>query len=217
MRNDLTNTVIQYIESLYGPQEPWLNTLHERLSDQRRFIQLGRAEARLLQILVTLHQPQIIIEIGTLAGYSALVMAQSLPPLGRIITFESTAEHAHMAREHFETYPGGDRITLIEGDAHEQLLKLPLDGLVDMVFIDADKGGYPHYLVWAKQHLRPGGLLVADNTLLFGSVIEAEKPRGVSRHSYEAMQAFNKAIATPHDFMSVLIPTPEGLTVAIKK
>jgi predicted O-methyltransferase YrrM len=89
----------------------------------------------------------------------------------------------------------------------------------DMVFIDADKPGYPEYLDWAEEYVRKGGLIVGDNTLLFGHVWSESAPQGAgapSRTAWNAMREFNRRLADPAKYHSVLIPTEEGMTVAIK-
>ncbi|MBL0318030.1 MAG: O-methyltransferase [Alphaproteobacteria bacterium] len=217
MRLEQKDKISSYRESLYNPEQAWLAELHESLIDQRRFMQLGVTEVRFLQFLVALYQPKLIVEFGTLIGYSALAMAQELNEDGRIITFESNPEHVAIAQKHFKKYPGGHKIMLMGGDAHQQLREIKWEQNVDMVFIDADKGGYPDYLNWAEENLKPGGLIVADNTLLFGAVLQDKKPDGVSMNSYKAMQEFNLRLADKTKYLAVMIPSDEGVTVAIKR
>jgi caffeoyl-CoA O-methyltransferase len=125
----------------------------------------GAVNGRLLETLVFLAQPRLVLEIGTYSGYSALSMARALPPDGRIITLEVDPVHATFARRHVERH---GRIAVREGPALETIASL--DGPFDLVFIDADKGGYIDYYEAVLPKLAPRGLIVADNTL-FDSVM----------------------------------------------
>lgn len=158
-----------------------------------------------------------IVEVGTLSGYSALCMAQAIPVDGEVYTIEKNREHAQIARQHFAKHPDR-KITLLEGDGIDELQKLASKGeKFDMIFIDADKSGYCNYLDWAEEHIRPKGLIVADNTLLFDTVYLNSPPSNVSQKSWAVMKEFNQRTANPDKYYSIMIPTAEGLTVAIKK
>ncbi|HEX2085902.1 MAG TPA: O-methyltransferase [Solirubrobacteraceae bacterium] len=144
------------------PEEPYLRRLREETFEQLDTPQMlsGPVVGRLLEFLVWALQPQLILEIGTYSGYSALSMARALPPAGRIITLEADPERAAFARRHIERH---GRISVREGDALETIASL--DGPFDMVFIDANKDGYVDYYEAVLPKLAPRGLIVADNTL----------------------------------------------------
>ena len=108
----------------------------------------------------------------------------------------------------------GSRITLMEGDAHDMLEQLR--GEFDMVFIDADKISYLDYLDWAEKHIRKGGLIVADNTLLFGAAVHTEPPEEIAPNTWKNMRDFNQRLADTKKYFTTMIPTQEGLSVAIK-
>jgi caffeoyl-CoA O-methyltransferase len=135
-------------------------------------IQLGPAEGRLLELLLRMVNARKVVEVGTLAGYSALWMARALPPGGHLWTIEADPVHAGVASEVIGEAGFGDRVTLIKGDASEVLPKLSDSGPFCAVFLDADKGRYDQYGRWAAKHLRAGGLLVGDNAYLFGRLLE---------------------------------------------
>ena len=207
---------IDYIRKLYAPQDALLESIDALLARLRIHINIGAEEGKLLQLLIGLHGARKIVEIGTLAGYSAIWMARALPEDGHLYTINKDPEHIAMAAHFFEQSDVKKRITMLEGDAHDVLPKLNGKGPFDMVFIDADKISYNDYLEWTEAQVRPGGLIVADNTLLFGSMGLAEPPHEVAPATWHAMRLFNERLADPQKYFSLLIPTQEGLTVAVK-
>ena len=197
-----------YLNDVFGPAEAELNAV------RRDPISLAPYEARLLQFLIRLGHVRTVVELGTLYGYSALAMAWALPADGRVLTIERDAVRAAEARRTFAASKVGNRIHLEEGDAEEILKRTR--GPFDLVFIDANKAAYARYLDWAEANVRPGGFIVGDNTFLWGAVYD-EASREVGRAQAEAMRQFNARLADPARYVSTLIPTAEGLTVAQKK
>ena len=170
-------------------------------------IQLGPAEGRLLELLLRLSNASKVVEIGTLAGYSALWMARALPTDGHLWTIESDPKHAGVAAEVIGEAGLGSRVTIIRDDAAEVLPKLRDSGPFCAVFLDADKGRYDLYGRWATENLRTGGLLIGDNAYLFGRLLEdSEEAR--------AMRRFHEEMAL--NYRSVCVPTPDGLAVGVK-
>lgn len=210
MRNQKVNTRDNYIRTLYAAETELLTQIRNTLAEQNLSIHVSPEEGKLLQLLVRMHRAKHIVEIGTLGGYSALWIAAALPADGHITTFEKSSERAEMARKHIAASPYAKKITVVEGDAHAMLREHK--GKVDMVFIDAEKTGYPDYLEWAEQHLPAGGLLVADNTFLFDTVF-SEAPEGEAK-MWNAMRQFNAALA--ERFEAIILPTAEGLSIALK-
>lgn len=213
---------IDYIRRLYAPQDTLLERIDNRLKSLDMDIHIGADEGKLLQLLIALGRVKTIVEIGTLAGYSTLWMARALPDDGHIYTLEKDARHMALAKEFFAQSDVKDRITLLEGDAQASLLKLADDPAftktpLDMVFIDADKINYNHYLDWAERHVQPGGLIVADNTFLFDTVWLDAPPPDVAPATWHAMRRFNERLANQTNYASTIIPTQEGLSAAIKR
>jgi len=171
-------------------------------------IQLGASEARLLELLVKLTGARRIVEIGTLAGYSALRMARAMPEGGRLWTLESEPAHAEVARANIEAAGLSHCVEVLIGPALVTLDRLVEHGPFDLVFLDADKAGYASYGRWAHAHLRPGGLLVADNAYLFGRLL-ADEPTA------HEVRVFHEETALRFD--SVCVPTPDGLVVGIRR
>ncbi len=218
MRIKELTTRQKYIESLYAPEDEGLRGIRERLISANRWgVNIGGNEGKILQLLISVSRASNVVEIGTLFGYSAVWMARALPAGGHLFTIERDRECARMARTAFEECNVADRVTLLEGEALEILVALTAQGPFDMVFIDANKSAYPHYLEWAAMNVCSGGLIVADNTLLGGYVAESEKPESLSRAQYTEMRKFNDLIAHDDRFFGTILPTDEGLTVAIRR
>jgi predicted O-methyltransferase YrrM len=215
MRQD--DQIISYIQELFAPEDALLEDIKARLHAHDPYlvgIQLGSEEGKLLQLLIRLAGVKRIVEIGSLAGYSAVWMARALPEDGVVHAINKDAEHYKLLCETVEK--SGLNIQPHHGDAKEILKTLEPEAPFDMAFIDADKSGYCDYLDWAEQHVRKGGLIIGDNTLLFGHVIASEKPEKASRKAWEAMRGFNRRLADPTCYEAILIPTAEGMTVARK-
>ncbi|HEX8122098.1 MAG TPA: O-methyltransferase [Solirubrobacteraceae bacterium] len=176
------------------PEESYLRALREETEQSLSSPQMlsGPVVGRLLEFLVWALQPQLILEIGTYSGYSALSMARALPPGGRIITCEADPERAAFARRHIERHR---RISVREGDALQTIASL--DGPFDMVFIDANKDGYVGYYEAVLPKLAPRGLIAADNTL----------------GDMEGIAEFNAHVAGDDRTVQVLLPVRDGVTL----
>ncbi|HWM85050.1 MAG TPA: class I SAM-dependent methyltransferase [Kofleriaceae bacterium] len=171
-------------------------------------IQVGQGEGRLLEILLRMVGARRVVEIGTLAGYSAIRCARALGEGGKVWTLELLPAHAEVARQNIEAAGLADRVEVLVGEAHALLPGLEQHAPLDAVFIDADKEGYAEYGRWAARNLRPGGLLIGDNAFLFGNLLD-DTPAA------RAMRRFHEE--APAEFESVCIPTPDGLLVGIKR
>jgi predicted O-methyltransferase YrrM len=211
MHNQEVTPRDEYIRNLYALEAAWLKNIRESLAEKGMTIHVTPEEGKFLQLLVRISHAKQIVEIGTLGGYSALWMAAALPEDGHITSFEKNPEHAAIARAHIAMSPYAEKITIIEGNAHEELQHYT--PTPDMVFIDAEKTGYPDYLTWATEQLPIGGLVVADNTLLFDTVY-GEKPEGKGK-MWQAMRQFNEQLA--RDFDALILPTAEGLSIGVKR
>ncbi len=171
-------------------------------------IQIGPLEAGLLRWLVASAGAKTVVEIGTLAGYSAIAMAQSLPEHGSLWTLELDPAHAAIARDNLEAAKLPCATEVLVGPATDSLASLAKQGPFDVVFVDADKESYPAYGRWAAQNLAPGGLLIADNVFLFGQLLDSSPVA-------QAMREFHQQV-TEH-FHTACIPTPDGLLVGRRR
>lgn len=172
-------------------------------------IQLGASEARLLSLLLKLIAARKVVEVGTLAGYSALRLAHGLAPGGKVWTFEIEPRYAQIARDNVAAAGFSDRIEVRLGAALDGLKSIEQNGPFDAMFIDADKAGYPDYARWARQNLRPGGLLIGDNSYYFGQLLDPSAPEA------SRMREFHSYVAEYFD--SVCIPTPDGMVLALAR
>lgn len=168
----------------------------------------GRMEGRFLKLLVQISGAKRILEIGTFTGYSALCMAEGLPEDGKIITCDINDKARDFAQRYFDRSPHGHKIELRYGPALETLPTLK--GPFDLAFIDADKGNYPIYYEKSLELLKPGGLIVVDNTLWSGLVLKPENT------ATRAIDELNKKIFNDKRVESVLLTVRDGIQLVRK-
>lgn len=224
MKHDNSPT-LNYIRQLYAQEDALLAQIRTTFERRDRAIQVGAEEGKLLQLLLQLHGSRTVVEIGTLGGYSSIWMARALPDNGHIHTIEADPEHAELARKFIQQAGLQRKITVWEGKARDVLKRIAeILPVVDAVFIDADKINYVHYLDWAEAHLKPNGLLIADNTLLFGTVHLDAPPEDsddetppVRTTTWEAMRQFNTRLSDDKRFNAVMLATGQGLSIALRK
>ena len=172
-------------------------------------MQVGRVEGAFLRLLVRLSRARRVLELGTFTGYSALVMAEGLPPRGKLVTCDIDPEATAMARRYWAKSPHGRKIELRLGPALKTLRKLKGD--FALAFIDADKVNYGRYWEAVVPKMRRGGLIVADNVLWSGRVL---KPRDASDR---ALRAFAARVRRDRRVEAVLLTVRDGLMLAFKK
>ena len=175
-------------------------------------IQVSPTQGKLLHLLAMSLGARKILELGTLGGYSTIWMARALPAGGRLITLEADAKHAEVARANIARAGLANVVDLRLGRAQETLPKLADEAPFDLIFIDADKTGYPEYFQWAMKLSRRGSVIIADNVFLFGHLADEGSPRA----ALEAMRAFHQRLAASGEFRATVIPTGEGLSVAVR-
>lgn len=169
----------------------------------------GRVEGRLLKLIVTLCRPQFVLEIGTFTGYSALSMAEGLDEDGRIVTCEIDAEVQKVAQAAFDASRHGHKIEIRMGPALDTIVGL--DRQIDLAFIDADKERYPDYYEAVLARTRPGGLLILDNMLWSGKVLD---PRD---DTSRILAELNRTIATDERVEAVLLTVRDGIQLVRKR
>ncbi len=208
--NDLLSN---YLQSLQRPCSPTLSAIEKQLrADDKWGINIGSVEGQNLQFLIKTHRVRNILEIGTQYGYSTQWMLEALPSEGTLTSLEKDPEHHRQA----STFIQDPRARFLLGDARE-LLKTLGSQNYDLIFIDANKKAYPEYLAWAETHVSSGGLIIGDNTFLFGEVFYNDAPEGSQRGLWQAMRLFNERLMQNPQFEACIVPTAEGLTVAVKK
>jgi caffeoyl-CoA O-methyltransferase len=210
--------VVAYAERTFVPEDPLLKDV--RLRAQLAGlpgIHVGAFDGLHLEVLTRATQPTKIVEIGTLAGYSGVRLARALREGGKLYTFEIDARHAEVARETFTKAGFADRAEFFVGPAIEKLHQISDQAPFDLVFIDADKESYPHYLEWAIDRVRVGGLIIGDNTFGWGMIADETFTDAEDKRSIEALRAFNQRLASDPRYVTTILPTHEGLTVAVRK
>jgi predicted O-methyltransferase YrrM len=208
-----------YIENLFATEDCHLKSIREKLKiDNKEGINVGPIEGKILFLLAQLINAKNIVEIGSLYGYSALWLARGISSDGTLHCVELNSDHVAIAESLLNKTEVGHKISFYQGDALLTLDKISFKGPFDLVFIDANKSGYLDYLNWAEKNVKKGGLIIGDNTFLFGKVFENNSSCGdsISRKQIETMQEFNNKLSDPNKYSSIIFPTAEGLTVAKK-
>ena len=182
-----------------------IHTIHGRMAS-------GHLQGRFLKMLVQMIRPKNILEVGTFSGYSAISMAEGLEDDGHLYTFEINDEMEDFTRPWIEGSPVADKITFLIGDANIEAPKL--DILFDMAFIDGDKRTYQQTFEMVMSVLRPGGFILADNTLWDGHVVDSHYDHD---QQTKGIEDFNDAIASDPRIERVLLPLRDGLTLIRKK
>lgn len=206
--------ILKYVES-HSDREPDYLYRHERLTNIRLIngrMCSGHLQGRVLKMLVGMIDPQRALELGTFTGYSALCIAEGLSDHGHLDTVEADDELKDFIDEAFENSPYARKITLHISDALT-FIKRADNEYYDFIFIDADKRQYPEYYEECMRVLKPGGYILADNTLWDGHVIEPLKAK--DRHT-EAIMRFNDIVAADTSVEKVILPIRDGLTIIRK-
>lgn len=208
-----------YINDLFGCSDAVLQAALER-SDEAGLpqIQVSGNQGKLLCLFAKMVGARRILEIGTLSGYSTIWLTRGLAADGSVVTLEVEASHAAVAVENFKAAGIGDKVQVIVGPALESLPKLADESQqpFDLVFIDANKEAYPEYLHWAVRLTRPGGVILADNVIRAGAVLD---PDSADEQAVGASQ-FNADLAAHPQLDSVVLQQVgakghDGLAIAV--
>jgi predicted O-methyltransferase YrrM len=203
-----------YLDSLHRPIDPLLDEI-ERDGRARGLPLVHPASARLLRTLVIATGARRILEIGTAIGYSAIWMAQAQPAGGLLMSLEKDAERAAVARANVARAGLADRISVVVGDASRYLHKVA--GPFDLVFQDSDKHLYDPMLTRSIELLRPGGLLVCDNVLWSGEVVEGfRQPPTRGTTEAAALRAYNARLAAERRLLTTFLAVGDGLSISVR-
>jgi predicted O-methyltransferase YrrM len=215
--NALAN-IDTYIEQLFIADDPVLSATLARMQEAGLPpINVSANEGKLLHLLATISGAAKILEIGTLGGYSTIWLARALPPGGRLLTLEYEAKHAAVARENIARAGLADQVEVRLGDARQLLPQIATngEGPFDLCFIDADKVGYPEYLQWAIRLSHPGSLILSDNLIRDGAVLDPAPDNEVA----VAVARFNQDLADSPHLDSIILPIirqyVDGLGISI--
>ncbi len=175
-------------------------------------IWISPEQAAFMQILLKLARARTVVEIGTLAGYSAIAMARALPSDGVVRTIEMSGAHADFAEKWIAKSDVADKVEVLRGQAHQVLPKLSADS-ADAAFIDADKVNYKGYLEQCLRIVRAGGLIMFDNAFAFGQLFDAEPADA----AVSDLRKFNEVMARHAGLQSIIVPIGDGCWVGVKQ
>jgi caffeoyl-CoA O-methyltransferase len=204
--NDIRTLLAQidgYIESLFAPKDEALeSTLRESQRAGLPEIHVSPNEGKLLRLFAELAGARRILEIGTLGGYSTINLARGMPDDGLLISLEIDEYHAEIARQNVERAGLGEGVEIRVGDARKLLAQLAEgdEGPFDLIFIDADKESYPEYLDWSLRLSREGSLILGDNAIRGGSVLDSQDATA------RATREFNERIASDPRLSGIVLP-----------
>ena len=210
----MTEDIEKYVLAHSAPEGDYLyrlyratniHTIHGRMAS-------GHLQGRLLKMLVSMIRPKNILEVGTFSGYSAICMAEGLDEGGKVWTFEINDEMEDFTRPWIENSPVADKIDFRIGDANIEAPKLGVT--FDLAFVDGDKRTYVETYEMVLSMLRPGGYIIADNTLWDGHVTD---PAYDHDHQTQGIRRFNDHVAADNRVEQVIVPLRDGLTLIRKK
>ena len=204
-----------YLNSLDSGNGSFLDDLERRaLADEVPIIR--QSMQSFLKVLLAMHNPKRILEVGTAVGFSAVLMAMNTPPDCTITTIEKYEKRIPEARKNFSDSGMDSRITLLEGDALEIMQKL--SGTYDMIFMDAAKEQYIHFLPDALRLLRTGGVLISDNVLQDGDIIESHYAvERRNRTIYKRMREYLYVLKHTQGLVTSIVPIGDGAAVTVKQ
>jgi len=203
-----------FISRLFAPEDDALKTaLADMEAGKLPPINVSASEGKMLHVLARAIAAKRILEVGTLGGYSTIWLARALPADGKLISLELDPHHADVARQNVARAGLADKVEIRVGPASESLAKMAgAEPPFDLAFIDADKDGYVGYLEQVVPLVRPGGLILGDNTLTH-SALDPNADTGITR--------YNAAVAARTDLVSVIVPTLrndiDGLLISVKE
>lgn len=207
--------IVDYINSLDKGNSPVCNAIEkEALADGVPIIR--KEMGNLLKVLLLLKQPQKILEVGTAVGYSSILMSENMPENCRITTIENYKKRIPVAKNNFKRAGKEEVITLLEGDAMDILKEL--DGMYDFIFMDAAKGQYINFLPELLRLMPAGGLLISDNVLQEGDIVESRY--GVTRRNrtiHTRMREYIYILTHAEQLETSIVPIGDGITLSVKK
>jgi caffeoyl-CoA O-methyltransferase len=214
---NLTDKLHQYILDVSVRDDAVLKRLRRETARlPMAMMQIGPDQGQFMALLVELMEARKAIEIGTFTGYSSLSVARALPPGGRLVCCDVSEEYTRIARKHWQAAGVADKITLHLGPALKTLDRLISEGeagTFDFAFIDADKTNYRHYYERCLTLLRAGGLILVDNVLWSGNVVNPKKQDADTK----AIRAFNARLKKDKRVSLSMLPIGDGLTLALKR
>lgn len=214
----LKPNIENYIKQIFSPKNNFLDQLQaEAASDGFADISIAPEQLTFLQQLVYMTKPKCLLEIGSLAGYSALGMALAFSEDAHLTTVDVSPKSVYFINEKAKEAGLQDNVTAILSDGRRFLESIPDDYSPDLVFLDADKLSYSYYFNILLPKMKSGGIIVADNAFAFGYITDSSDAPPSKMVDIEAMRSFNKLVAECSEVISTIIPLGDGLLLAVKK
>lgn len=213
---EITDNIYSYILERFSGEDEFLTRLNEEAKEENfPPIHISPDQSRFLLFFLKAIGAKNILEIGSLAGYSAISMARGLPDGGKVIALEKFKKNCDFIRRKVKEAGLDDKIEVVEGDARDFLKTYEPSEPLDFIFIDADKRSYKHYVEKLTPHLRKGGIVCADNALAFGH-IASEAPEE-ERKNVQAIRDFNDWMVANDNYECTLVTMGDGMLMCVKK
>lgn len=207
----VTEEHFAYLAARTAPEDAFLRDLKRAASAAGiPAIWISPEQASFMQILLKAAGARQVVEVGTLAGYSAIAMARALPPDGAVLTIELDPRHAAFAESWIARSDVAGKVEVVQGAGQDVLPRIAAR-TADAIFLDADKAGYEGYLKQALRIVRPGGLVLVDNAFAFGQLLD----EGEVDASVRAVRAFNERMAATQGLHAIIVPIGDGLWVGV--
>ncbi len=213
----ITDELVDYINENFSSEDKFLAKLRvDAKKSKIPDICISPEQGAFLQFFLKAVKAKYVLEIGTLAGYSAITMARSLPEGGKLISVEINAKNAEFARKKIKEAGLESKIEVHTASALQFLENYRPEFQFDFIFIDAEKTEYKKYFLSCSSLIRKGGIIAADNALAFGEIVNTDKDREIFKE-IEAIRDFNRFIKSSADFKSCLLTVGDGMIMSVKQ
>lgn len=211
----LTEATFNYIVYNFAQDEATLLEIMRKRAEDAGvpMIMISEEQARFIGMFLKAIKAKRVLDIGTLFGYSAAVMAKAIGNDGEVISLEFDSKHAQVARDNFK-HLGIENISLLQGPALEHM-KTMADSIFDFIIIDADKPNYQNYMREGLRLIRNGGVIAGDNAFAFGLLTEEINPDNPDYPNVLAIREFNKVFAAESSMFSAVVPVGDGLVMGV--
>ena len=214
--SDERNQVIEYITERFAEEDSVLKkVLENQREGQGPQMNIGPDQGKFLELLVKIHKPKTLLEVGSYYGYSSIWLARGLETAAKLTCVEVSDKQCEILKDHFKLAELENCTEVIQGSGVDIMQKFINEGkFFDMIFIDADKANYPNYLDLSIKLLPKGGLLLVDNTLWSGKVAD---PSITEDKQTNSIRKFNDRLAASEHFDSLIVTIQDGLAIGIRK
>jgi caffeoyl-CoA O-methyltransferase len=214
-QTEITPELLKYLETNFTAEDDFLKKLNQDATVENiPQINITGYQANFMQFLVKSINAKNMLEIGTLAGYSAISLARAAGENAKLLTVEKNIKHFEFAKNKIKQAGLEKQIEVVNESAKDFMQKYQPTEKLDLIFIDADKSEYHKYLIGLTPHLRKGGLFVADNAFAFGYLLDTVEEN--KSENAKSMLGFHKILLSMHEYFTTLVPIGDGLLVSTK-